>query len=424
MLWEHSGVSKFGGKKQAWLLIMTLLGVMATVTICNKGGAGNGKGAKTGEHHHARYYLDTRADTRACTADTDAAQRPHNRTGESKIVHAGQILQRHQQQNELALSWIYASSNDDYGGRPAARLAASLQALLWGLHQYSLDKVSEVIVVDWVSSKEMQPLFDTPELTKVWQHYTKFGSRTRIRILTIYQEDASAFVVDPLQRLSEVHALNAAAQRARGSFLLRLDQDTLVGTSFFRFLANEKEAAWPHHHQPWFAGRRECDPQQSDEVIRDPVKFVSDAGDNVVSGDGSSHENLMGGPVGVVGLPAWLWRLVQGYNERYVKWGHMEHELFLRLTTLTDVLPLSKYTDVSTPFYHIHHHKATAADGDRQSNEFHDFGQNAAQARAAFNNSLAWGLAEMQIPERVVLPLTWKQKIRLQTALLQRGVGW
>jgi len=212
--------------------------------------------------------------------------------------------------------------------RPHCRLAASLQALLWGLHQYRLDEVSEVIVVDWVSSKEMQPLFDTPELTKVWQHYTKFGSRTKVRTLTIYQEDTLAFVVDPLQRLSEVHALNAAAQRARGSILLRLDQDTLVGTSFLRFLANEKEAAWPHHHQPWFAGRRECDPQQSDEVIRDPVKFISDAGDNVVSGDGSSHEHFMGGPVGIVGLPAWLWRLVQGYNERYVKWGHVEHELF------------------------------------------------------------------------------------------------
>ena len=65
-------------------------------------------------------YLNTRADTRACTAGTDASQRPHNRTGESKLVHAGQILQRHQQQNELALSWMYASSNDDYGGRPVA----------------------------------------------------------------------------------------------------------------------------------------------------------------------------------------------------------------------------------------------------------------------------------------------------------------
>jgi hypothetical protein len=65
-----------------------------------------------------------------------------------------------------------------------------------------------------------------------------------------------------------------------------------------------------------------------------------------------------------------------------------------------------------------------AADGDRQSNDFHDFGQDATQARAAFNNSLAWGLAEMQISKRIVLPLSWKQTIRLQTALLQHGVGW
>jgi len=55
-----------------------------------------------------------------------------------------------------------------------------------------------------------------------------------------------------------------------------------------------------------------------------------------------------------------------------------------------------------------------AADGDRQSNDFHDFGQDATQARAAFNNSLAWGLAEMQIHDCVVLPLSRKQTIRLQ----------
>ncbi len=42
----------------------------------------------------------------------------------------------------------------------------------------------------------------------------------------------------------------------------------------------------------------------------------------------------------------------------------------VRLTTLTDVLPLSEYTDVPTDFYHIHHHKAMAADADRQSNKF------------------------------------------------------
>ncbi len=53
-------------------------------------------------------------------------------------------------------------------------------------------------------------------------------------------------------RMSEVHALNAAAQRARGSFLLRLDQDTLVGPSFMRYLRAEMSASWPHFHQPWF----------------------------------------------------------------------------------------------------------------------------------------------------------------------------
>ena len=71
-------------------------------------------------------------------------------------------------------------------------------------------------------------------------------------MLAVNQEQTMHHVHPPLARMSEVHALNAASQRARGSFLLRLDQDTLVGPSFMRFLRAEMLASWPHIHQPWF----------------------------------------------------------------------------------------------------------------------------------------------------------------------------
>ena len=227
---------------------------------------------------------------------------------DAAILQAGKILQEHQIQEAVTLTWMYASSNDDYGGRPVARLAASVEALLWGLTEYNLDDVSEVIIVEWVADRRMQRLNDAPEIKHVWQQYTGLGrkrrSKTKVRILSVFQEDTEPFVSPTLKRMSEVHSLNAAAQRAHGAFLLRLDQDTLVGTSFFKFLLQEQAQGWPHIHEPWFSGRRECDEHQSAEIYENPVAFVSNAKNGVHSGDGPTHEHRMGGPVGVVGVPA------------------------------------------------------------------------------------------------------------------------
>ncbi|KAA6419647.1 MAG: hypothetical protein FRX49_10371 [Trebouxia sp. A1-2] len=87
----------------------------------------------------------------------------------------------------------------------------------------------------------------------------------------------------------------------------------------------------------------------NDDYAEDPVTFLQTENDTVSSWAGSDSEHKMGGPVGVLGLPAWLWRAIRGYDERYIAWGHMELEMYSRLTFVAEVLPLSRHTDIFRP---------------------------------------------------------------------------
>jgi hypothetical protein len=312
---------------------------------------------------------------------------------------------------DKVLSWMYAGSNDDYGGQPMTRLGASLKALLWGLFEYELAEISEIIIVEWTSVSVTQHICDSSEMDVICRSDDKecgdlstseasFSvSQVLLRVLAVNQEQTMHHVHPPLTRMSEVHALNAAAQRARGAFLLRLDQDTLVGPSFMRFLRAEMFASWPHIHQPWFGGRRDCDEQTSPLITEDPVAFLLTEDDTVSSWAGSDSEHKMGGPVGVLGLPAWLWRAIRGYDESYIAWGHMELEMYNRLTYVAEVLPLSRHTDMSIPFYHLAHNKSSLTEPTRHENSFHESIDRLGVSKV---NSKTWGLASMNIPETLL----------------------
>ena len=304
---------------------------------------------------------------------------------------------------------MYTGCNDGYGGRPMARLAASLKALLWGLREHDLEQVSEIMIVEWVSRSVRTRVCEAPEMQQICQaknnetpgtDATALEGGVTLRILTVDQDRTINLVQPALARISEVHAYNAAAQRAKGSYLLRLDQDTVVGPSFMRFLQSEMRAAWPHVHQPWFGGRRDCDESTSEHILQDPITFLQevDIETSLVAWD---SETSMGGPVGIMGLPAWLWRAVRGYDERYVAWGHMELELYNRLSHVSSVMPVSNYTDVSYPFYHIMHNKSTLSEPVRQANSFHEFTKPVDRLGVSKSNSMLWGLASMHIPEEV-----------------------
>ena len=110
------------------------------------------------------------------------------------------------------------------------------------------------------------------------------------------------------------------------------------------------------------------DEQTSQLTVEDPATFLLTENDTVSSWAGSDSEHKMGGPVGVLGLPAWLWRANRGYDESYIAWGHMELEMYSRLTFVAEVLPPSRHTDMSIPLQHLAHNKSSLAEPTRPEN--------------------------------------------------------
>ena len=166
-------------------------------------------------------------------------------------------------------------------------------------------------------------------------------------------------VPDPHVHISEVHALNYAIRHhVRGEMVLRIDQDTVVGSAFFRYLSLEKRREWPAvaDGKMWWGTRRDTDAQGAKALLESPEQFIAEHGMGVAPDwreDGR-------GAVGVFGMPLAKWVHAKGYNEHFLFWGHMEIEFVRRMWRLCgggmlnlaeeEELPVDKY-----PFYHIYH---------------------------------------------------------------------
>ena len=109
-----------------------------------------------------------------------------------------------------------------------------------------LDDV-EVIVADWGSE---EPLRDAVRLSE--------EAARIVRFLTVPVDLAREKQRD--SRFAEVFAINAAARRARGDYIGRIDQDTLVGRHFlewfFRARSNDGGAAFPLDASVMISNRR------------------------------------------------------------------------------------------------------------------------------------------------------------------------
>eukprot|EP00467_Chlorarachnion_reptans_P025554 CAMPEP_0114531744 /NCGR_PEP_ID=MMETSP0109-20121206/26236_1 /TAXON_ID=29199 /ORGANISM="Chlorarachnion reptans, Strain CCCM449" /LENGTH=278 /DNA_ID=CAMNT_0001714643 /DNA_START=1591 /DNA_END=2427 /DNA_ORIENTATION=+ len=173
--------------------------------------------------------------------------------------------------------------------------------------------------------------------------------------------------------LSEVHALNLAAREAVGSMLLRIDQDTMVGSEIFSWLKRENVRHWllndncplspkKFRNKWWWSGRRDSRPEHYSAIIQDPVGFTDERIQNVdrwASSDpflGKLSESRNGkGAVGVFGAPKKWWHMLCGYDEHMTGWGHMELEYIHRLNLLGDVFNIDDELAIIQPFIHIFH---------------------------------------------------------------------
>ena len=121
--------------------------------------------------------------------------------------------------------------------------------------------------------------------------------------------------------MSEVHALNTAIRRASGQFLLRLDQDTIIGPNFTSFLvqALANSSALLAADIIWWSSRRDGAREDYEAMIRNPVQaIVSKGRDSFPIYDFGKMSSVRDGvgAVGVLGMSKTLWTYVEGYDEQ------------------------------------------------------------------------------------------------------------
>ena len=119
------------------------------------------------------------------------------------------------------LSLILCSRNDNFQGNSLWRLQTTLNYLAESYIALNRKYQIEVLVVDWGSEiplrKDLLLLKEAAEITRFIEISPQFAKK--------HQADSP---------FAEVLALNIAVRRAKGEYIGRIDQDTLVTTSFFR----------------------------------------------------------------------------------------------------------------------------------------------------------------------------------------------
>ncbi len=121
--------------------------------------------------------------------------------------------------------------------------------------------------------------------------------------------------------MSEVHAINTAIRRASGEFILRLDQDTIIGPNFTYFLvqALANSSMLLGDDIIWWSSRRESEREDYEAIIRNPVQAILNKGrDNFQIYDFGKLTSVLDGvgAVGVLGMSKRLWTSIEAYDER------------------------------------------------------------------------------------------------------------
>jgi hypothetical protein len=224
-----------------------------------------------------------------------------------------------------SLSLILCSRNDAFQGNSLWRLETTLNHTARLADELGRLDDLEVVVSDWGSRV---PLRDVVRLVP--------EARRVVRFVTVPFDLAEELQGD--SRFAEVIALNAAARRARGSYIGRIDQDTLVGRRFLEwfFAAVDQGADGFNMERAVMISNRRRIPYHF--AVRCPPlpvveRYVDVFGrwlPRVPRGFSGHYWECY---IGILLVPRALWQECGGYDESYIYYGLMEIDLFLRLRT-------------------------------------------------------------------------------------------
>ena len=249
------------------------------------------------------------------------------------------------------LSLILCSRNDEYMGNSRWRLRTALDYTAQQVAKLGRALDVEILVSDWGSEV---PLRDIVELTPTASDIVSF----------IHVPPAIARELQKDSPFAEVLALNAAARRAKGEYIGRIDQDTLVGgrflRTFFDLYAGKRSLSAPLAKSLLFANLRfipyrfavRCPPF---EVVD---WFVRTRGDDLEVTEPKSPIPFYAGPVGICMMHRSLWHESGGYDERMIYMNAMETNLARRLMMRYDAVNLGALD--RHDFFHLEHYHPRA----------------------------------------------------------------
>jgi hypothetical protein len=243
------------------------------------------------------------------------------------------------------LSLILCARNDQYQGNSLWRLQTALNYVAQSVHQLGREADVEVIVADWGSET---PLRNVLMLTQEAARMVSF----------VYIPPDIARVEQKDSPFAEVLAINAAARRANGEYIGRIDQDTLVGRYFlerFFWLHEKRRMIVPLNRAVMSSNRRRI-PYRF--AVRCPSFWVVDrylrwfAGSLALMDPPPAHLQHQC-YIGILLFHRDLWHQCGGYDERFIYMDFMEFDIVMRLAMQNTFVNIGEIVDYD--FFHLDH---------------------------------------------------------------------
>lgn len=311
-----------------------------------------------------------------------------------------------------ALSLILCSRNDQYMGDSRWRLATSLNYLAENVRRLGRESDIEVVIADWGSHP---PLQNVLELSAAASPLVRFLLVPRPLAIELQRDSP----------FPEVIALNAAARRATGEYIGRIDQDTLVGSqflqAFFELYEGRQRLEVPLASALLFSGHRDIPYRLA---VRCPPawvvqRFVEQRGSSLPVEGSDTTSAFYLKAVGIWLVHRRLWDECGGYDERMIYMNGMEANMMHRLMEKYPMVDLGSM--VGHDFYHLEHYHPWAVrktSTHRKVNPHLPF-----SAPNTMNpNGEAWGLAAYPFsvassvrqgdvpPSPTILPTLWRAR--------------
>jgi len=295
--------------------------------------------------------------------------------------------------NNPLISLILCSRNDSYMGNSRWRLETSINlALLNAKDANFLDKL-EIIVSDWGSEV---PLSEVLNLVSEAKDRVKFV-HVPPDISKVEQKDS---------KFPEVIALNAAARRASGDYIGRIDNDTIVGADFFRkieqLLKNNPTDELDLTDSFLFVERKSVPYRISRlSLPQSLISFFIKMFSSFLKLESATDwgKEFWHSPVGIMMFHRDIWKATQGYDERLIYWGWMETDYAIRLSQRHQIINLGVY--MGHHFFHLEHYSNLTEYKNRNGAATPRKKNKAKTEGLSYTvNTDTWGLAKHDLTER------------------------